>query len=175
MPEVIATYENLDRAREAMSALERGGVGSDAVSLEGGAAARASAETDTSRRDRRVAAQVGSRVLIGVLGGAALGAGIGLLVGWVAFGSFSAILGSAIAGAIAGGVVGGAVGGYGTPAQSEEWELTHEPESRGSVRVRVRSDDLTELDRAAQVLITGRPVDLRRAGRSTSQDATGEA
>jgi hypothetical protein len=175
MPEVIATYETLDRAREAMSALERGGVGSDAVSLEGGAAARAAAETDTSRRDRRVAGQVGNRVLLGVLGGAAIGAGIGLLVGWIAFGSFGPILGSAIAGAIAGGVVGGAVGGYGTPAESEEWELTHESEPPGSVTVRVRSEDLAELDRAAQVLAKGRPVDLRRAGRSSSQDDTGEA
>jgi outer membrane lipoprotein SlyB len=164
MPDVIATYRDLDHAREAMTALERGGVGSDAVSLEGRQVARAAAELDTSRRDRHVAAQVGSRVLLGGILGSAVGAVIGGLVGWLAFGSFGPILASLLAGAIAGGAVGGAVGGYGAPAENEEWELTHEAEPPGSVRVRVSSDDLEELDRAAKVLAAKRPLDLRRAG-----------
>jgi outer membrane lipoprotein SlyB len=164
MPDVIATYRNMDAAREAMAALERGGVGSDAISLEGRRVARAAVETDTSRRDRHVAAQVGSRVLaIGIVG-AVVGAVIGGLVGWVAFGTFGPILGSAVAGAVAGGVVGGAIGGYGTPAETEEWELTHQDELDGPVRIRVRSDDHGELDRAAQALAAKHPMDLKRAG-----------
>jgi outer membrane lipoprotein SlyB len=164
MPDIIATYRNLDEARRAMAALERGGVGSDAISLEGRQAARAAVETDTSRRDRHVAAQVGSRALLGGVLGALLGAVVGVVVGWLVFGSFGPILGSALAGAIAGAAVGGAVGGYGTPAESEDWELTHQAEPDEPVRVRVRSDDLHELDQAAQVLAAKRPLDLRRAG-----------
>jgi hypothetical protein len=164
VPDVIATYQDLDRAREAMSALERKGVGSDAISLEGQRAERAAARHDTSRRDRRVVGQVGKRALFGGVLGAALGAVIGGIVGWLAFGSFGPILGAAVAGAIAGGAVGGALGGYGTPAVSEEWELTHEAAPDGAVRIRVRSDDPEELERAAQVLEEKRPIALEGPG-----------
>jgi hypothetical protein len=164
MPDIIATYRTLDDARQAMAALERGGVGSDAISLEGRPVARAAVETDTSSRDRHVAAQVGSRALLGGVLGGLVGAVIGGVVGWLVFSSLGPILGSALAGAIAGGAVGGAVGGYGTPAESEDWELTHEAEPDGPVRIRVRSEDFDELDRAAQVLAAKRPLDLRRAG-----------
>jgi outer membrane lipoprotein SlyB len=164
MPDIVATYRDLDDARGAMTALERKGVGSDAISLEGQQAARAAVETDTSRRDRHVAAEVGGRALQGAFLGAFLGAVIGGVVGWLVFGSFGPILGSAVAGAMAGGAVGVALGGYGTPAVSEDWELTHEAEPDGTVRVRVRSDDHDELDRAAQVLAAKRPLDLRRVG-----------
>lgn len=160
---MIATYRDLDDARQAMTALERGGVGSDAISLEGRQAARAAMETDTSERDRHVAAQVGSRALLTGAIGTVIGAVLGGVVGWLAFGTFGPILGSALAGAIAGGAVGAAIGGYGTPAVSEDWELTHEPEE-GPVRVRVRSEDHDELDRAAELLKAKRPLDLRRAG-----------
>jgi hypothetical protein len=162
MPDVIATYGDLDLAREAMTALERKGVGSDAISLEGRQAREAAAEHDTSRRDRHMAAQVGSRALIGGLVGAAIGAGIGLLVGWLAFGSFGPVLGSAVAAAIGGGAVGGFIGGYGSQAQTDSWELTHEVEPDGRVVVRVRSNDPAELDRAVEVLQGKRPISLER-------------
>ena len=163
MPDIVATYRDLDDARGAMTALERKGVGSDAISLEGRQAARAAVEMDTSRRDRHVAAQVGGRALLGAFLGAFLGAVIGGVVGWLVFGSFGPILGSAVAGAMAGGAVGVALGGYGTPAVSEDWELTHEPEP-GTVRVEVRSDDPQELERAAAV--------LREADALSVEDAT---
>jgi outer membrane lipoprotein SlyB len=162
MPDVIATYRDLDDARAALTALERGGVGSDAISLEGEPVARAAVEADTSSRDRRMAAQVGGRALLGAVLGSALGALIGGMIAWLVFGSLGPILGSAVAGAIGGGAVGVALAGYGTPAVSEDWELTHEEEPGGNVRVRVRSEDRAELDRAAQVMASKHPLDLRR-------------
>jgi hypothetical protein len=163
MPTVTATYGDLDKARQAMAALERTGVGSDAISLEGRPAARAAAEHDTSRRDRHVAAQVGGRVLLGGVIGAMIGAIVGALVGWLVFDSFGALLGSLLAGAVAGGAVGGAIGGYGTAAVSEDWELTHEDEPNGPVRLRVHSTDAEEVERAAGVLADRNPVSLDRS------------
>lgn len=163
MPEIIATYRDLDRAREAMTALERRGVGSDAVSLEGGAPARAAAEHDTSRRDGRMVAQVGKRAFMGIAVGSVLGAVLAGVIGLLVFGSLWPVVGSAIAGGIAGGALGLALAGYGTPAVSEEWELTHEDEPGGDVRVRVRSDEPDELERAAEVLRDKDAVSIERA------------
>jgi len=73
---------------------------------------------------------------------------VGLVIGSVAFTGSTAVW----AAGIAGGVIGAAIGGYATPAMSEEWELTHEPEPDGSVAIRVTCDDPAELDRAAEIL-----------------------
>jgi outer membrane lipoprotein SlyB len=150
--EVIARYRDLDDAREALAALERGGIDGADISLEGRRAARAAAEHDTARRDRAVTRQVGSRVALGGVAGAVLAAVVGLVIGSVAFTGSAAMWSAAVAGGIAGGVIGAAIGGYATPAMSEEWELTHEPEPDGSVAIRVTSDDPAELDRAAEIL-----------------------
>jgi outer membrane lipoprotein SlyB len=141
-------------ARKAMAALERRGVGSDAVTLEGSGAARAAREPDTSERDLRVAEHVGSRAILGLVAGTAVGGSIGLLVAAVAVGGFGSVWvwAATIAGAVAGGAVGMAIGGYATPAVSEGWELTHEPESGGTVVIEVRSDNPRELERATEVL-----------------------
>lgn len=111
MPDVIATYRDLDHARQAMTALERGGVGSDAISVEGEQVARAATERDTSARDDRVTTQVGSRAIVGGVIGVLVGVLIGTGAGWLLFGSFAPILATTIAGGIAGGAVGGFLGG----------------------------------------------------------------
>ena len=151
---MVARFPDMDAAREAMATLERRGVGSDAVTLEGTGAERAATEPDTSERDLRVAEHVGSRTILGLVAGTAVGGSIGLLVAAVAVGGFGSIWvwAATVAGAVAGGAVGMVVGGYGTPAVSEDWELTHEPRSKGSVVIEVRSEDPQELDRAAKVL-----------------------
>lgn len=153
MAEIVATFRDMDRARAAMAALERHGVGSDAVSLVGSGPAHAAREEDTSERDLRVARHVGSRAIFGLTVGTAVGGAIGLIVAAVVVGGFGSVWvwGATIAGGVAGGAVGMALGGYATPAVSEDWELTHEDEP-GTVRVAVRSADREELDRAADVL-----------------------
>jgi outer membrane lipoprotein SlyB len=160
---VTATYRSLEGARQAMTALERAGIDSSRISLEGERPARAAAEHDTSRRDLRVTGQLGSRVLIGGVVGAAAGGLVGWLIGSLAFEGFPAMLATVIAGVIAGSVIGGALSGYGTPAMSEDWELTHQDEPPGQTRVRVTSDDSEELDRAAGLLRGKDAISVDRA------------
>jgi outer membrane lipoprotein SlyB len=160
---VTATYRSLEGARQAMTALERAGIDSSRISLEGERPARAAAEHDTSRRDLRVTGQLGSRVLIGGVVGAAAGGLVGWLIGSLAFEGFPAMLATVIAGVIAGSVIGGALSGYGTPAMSEDWELTHQDEPPGQTRVRVTSDDPEELDRAAGLLRGKDAISVDRA------------
>jgi hypothetical protein len=151
---VVATYADMDRAREAMAALERSGVGSDAISLLGSAPVRAAREEDTSERDLRVTTHVGSRAILGLIIGTAAGGVLGLVIAAVATAGFDSIWvwGAAIAGGIGGGALGMALGGYSTPAVAEDWELTHEREPGGAVRLEVTSDDPGELERAATLL-----------------------
>ena len=161
----MASFPDMAQAREAMATLERRGVGSDAVSLEGGGPARAAREGDTSERDLRVTRHVGSRAIVGLVVGTAVGGAIGLVIAAVVVGGFGSVWvwASTIAGGVAGGAVGLVLGGYSTPAVSEDWELTHEPEP-GTVRLEVRSDDPKELERAATV--------LREAHALSVEDAT---
>jgi hypothetical protein len=150
---VVATYADMEQAREAMAALERSGVGSDAISLQGSAPAKAAGEEDTSERDLRVTTHVGSRAILGLVIGTAAGGVLGLVIAAVAAGGFGSVWvwGATIAGGIGGGALGLALGGYSTPAVTEDWELTHEHEP-GGVRVEVSSEDRGELERAAKVL-----------------------
>ena len=161
----MASFPDMAQAREAMATLERRGVGSDAVSLEGGGPARAAREGDTSERDLRVTRHVGSRAIVGLVVGTAVGGAIGLVIAAVVVGGFGSVWvwASTIASGVAGGAVGLVLGGYSTPAVSEDWELTHEPEP-GTVRLEVRSDDPKELERAATV--------LREAHALSVEDAT---
>jgi hypothetical protein len=159
---IVASFPDLDRAREAMAALERRGVGSDAISLRGSSAHEAAEGPDTSERDLRVASHVGSRAIFGLAVGAAIGGVAALFIAAVIAGGFGRgwVWGVALAGLVAGGAVGFVLGGYSTPAVSEDWELTHEPEPGGSVTVEVRSADPDELDRAAKLLRDGEALSV---------------
>lgn len=165
--DVIARYRDLDQARKALTALERGGIEGARISLEGGAPARAATRHDTAGRDRRVARQIGSRVALSGLAGAILGGLAGFLIGGMAFDGAAALWSAVVGGVIAGAAVGGVIGGYATPAMSEGWELTHEEDldgRDGEVAVRVSSTDRGELDKAAKVLRSKDPISIERPG-----------
>jgi outer membrane lipoprotein SlyB len=159
---VTATYRDLDQARAALTALERGGVDSSSISLEGARAARAAGRHDTAARDRGVTRQMGTRVAVGAAVGGVLGGLAGFLLGSIAFSGPTALWAALVAGTIAGGAVGAAVGGYATPAMGEEWEVTHDPAPDGPVWVRVTLDRPDELEKAAEVLGEKDPISIDR-------------
>jgi hypothetical protein len=154
MTEIVARYEDLTRAREAIAALERSGIESASIALEGRQAVRAAEEEDTALRDRRVAGHLGRRVVVGASVGTAIGAVAGFVVAAILLGGFGNpfVWAAAVGGAVAGGAVGGLLAGVATPAMSEDWELTHQAEPNGPIRVRVSTTDPHVRDRAARVL-----------------------
>ena len=161
---LVATYTSLDRAREAMTALERSGIEGADVSLEGdGADSRPAGSDDSLReRDRGVARQFASRAFVGAGIGLVVGVLVGLLIGSLSFERGSATIASAIAGGLAGAALGGVWGGLLTPAMSRDWERTHVGSSGGSVRVAVTTDDAEALDRAERILREKDAVSVER-------------
>ncbi|MGH2725162.1 MAG: hypothetical protein ACRDI0_13085 [Actinomycetota bacterium] len=156
MPErhtILGVYPDMDRAREAMTALERSGIEAAEISLEGEPAARAADDPVTAERDLRVTGHVGKRAITGLLVGSVIGAVIGAVAAGIATGGFGGpvMWAAAIGGGVAGGAVGGVMTGLATPAMSDDWELTHEPTSDG-VRIRVTSEDPGEIERAEGIL-----------------------
>lgn len=108
---LIATFDDVERARRAILTLEREGIEGSRVALESGATDRPPAETsDTRGRDRQLGRDVGTRVAIGAALGTAAGAGLGLLVGLLLF-SGAAVWAWTIGAGIAGGAVGGVIAG----------------------------------------------------------------
>lgn len=159
----VAKFPDMARARQAMDALQRAGIEAAEVTIEGRAAERAAARTDTSDRDARVAEHVGSRAALGAVIGIAVGAAVGLMAGIVVLDlSTASVVAATISAAVAGGAVGGVLGGVSSADLAEEWELTHDPAARGPVLVVVHSDDPEEIDRAAGVLRDKEPVQIER-------------
>jgi outer membrane lipoprotein SlyB len=160
--EVVARFPDMDRARLALAALERGGIEGADASLHGRPVAKAAGEHDTRERDAGVSRHMASRVAIGALVGSLVAGLGGLLVGLVAFDGTGGIVAAGMVGLLAGGAVGAAIGGYGTPAETEDWELTHQPEPDGPVVVLVQADDPDELARAVEILEAKDPISVER-------------
>lgn len=153
---VLAVYPDLDKAREAISALELHGTEGDDISLlapdpEG----EHEVAEDTRSRDAGMVRQVGGRTGAGaVLGTAAgvLGAGIALAVpgvGPVVGAGFWAVMAGSGA---AGGALGGIFGAESALRNSEVWEQTFQSVGEGRVLVGVHSEDAKVVDRAVDVL-----------------------
>jgi outer membrane lipoprotein SlyB len=160
--DIVARYPDMDRAREALAALERGGIEGAEASLHGRPVSQAAGEHDTRERDARVSRHLATRVAVGAVVGALAAGLLGLIIGSIAFSGTGATWAAALAGVLAGGAVGGAIGGYGTPAETEDWELTHQPEPDGPVLVLVQADDPDELARAIQILEDKDPISVER-------------
>jgi outer membrane lipoprotein SlyB len=153
MRRVTASFPDLDHARQAMDSLQRGGIEAARIHLSGRAVERAAGRLDTSRRDVREPAHIGSRAILGGLIGLVAGGLIGLVVGLLVFEAGGpAVLGAAVAGAVAGAVVGGMIGGLASADLSEEAELTYEPVKDGRVRVTVSAETEEEIERAEALL-----------------------
>ena len=153
---VVATFPDMDVAREAMLALGRAGIDADNMSMLGRDVRDVESDADTRLRDMEVMGDLGKKAA--VAGGA--GTVIGGIVGAVAFAlpGLGPVIGSGIWAAVAGGAIaGGAVGGMvGTVAAAElgpEWEVSYgEPLREGRVLVAVHAQDDQEASEAAKIL-----------------------
>ncbi len=153
---VVATFPDLDAAREAMLALGRSGLDADNMSMLGRDVRDVESDADTRFRDLEVTGELAKKAAIA--GGA--GTVLGGIVGAVTFAlpGLGPVIGSGIWAAVAGGAVaGGAIGGMvGTVASAElgpEWEVSYgEPLREGHVLVAVHAGDDEEAAEAAKIL-----------------------
>jgi outer membrane lipoprotein SlyB len=176
---VVATFDSMEKAREAMEDLGEAGIEANDVSLVGAEVESAAADPDTRVRDMEVTAEVGKKAILGGATGSALGAlagaaafaipGIGPAIG-------TGIWAAAAAGAVAGGAVGGMVGGVASMDLNENWELTFQDAIRGGKAVvAVHAHDDSEAKKAAEILEGAKPEKIEHLDGNGSQLSTSEA
>ena len=165
----VAVYRDLNAARAAVDALERGGIDAVHVSLLGPGVEEAARRADMRDRDERVARHVGARVGTGAAAGAAVGGAAGFLGGLLAFAipGIGPVVGAGVwaataAGGIAGGTMGGVVAGVSSFDMTPAWELTSQSVRQGRVVVGVHTDDAGLLDRALHILDETRATSVER-------------
>ena len=152
---VVATFSDVEAARDAMVALGRAGIEADRISMLGREAEEAASDPDTRLRDMEVTGDVAKKA--GTAGAA--GSALGALAGAAAFviPGIGPVLGSGIwagvlAGGAAGGVIGGMVGGVGA-LSLQELDLTYQDALRdGKAMVAVAADDEEAAGKVREVL-----------------------
>jgi outer membrane lipoprotein SlyB len=164
---VVALFDEMKQAREAIGALEAHGFDAGSISLEGAPATRAANREDTRRRDARVPRFVGSHVAVGAIVGGALGVGIGILIAALAVGgSAVALTSGGVGGAIVGGAIGVMIAGVSSLPVTPDWELTFERDRDGRIMVAVGAEDPAKAQEAAQVLDELQPVSVKQVDAS---------
>lgn len=153
---VTATFSTVERAREAIAALEHRGIEAANISLLGVAARETKSDRETQVADARLTGYVGKRILIGAVAGAATG----LVVALVAGGPASIAV---VSGLVAGAGIGGVIGGMWGLGMSPAWERTFQTSEERPATVAVHGDDAELVERAAAVLEEHQPVELRRS------------
>jgi outer membrane lipoprotein SlyB len=153
---VVATFPDMDAAREAMLALGRAGVDADRMSMLGRDVREVESDADTRLRDLEVTGDLAKKAAAAGSAGTVLGG----IVGAVAFAlpGLGPVIGSGIwaavaGGAVAGGAVGGMVGAVTAAELGPEWEVSYgEPLRQGRVLVAVHAQDDEEASEAAEIL-----------------------
>lgn len=176
---VFATYDDPEKAKEAIVALERAGIDGthiSALALDDPDSTEPGDESTmgaTVRQDSEVLSEVGSDVgrgaAIGAVAGALGGTAIAIAIPGVGAALGAGILAVTAGGAVAGTGVGGFAGAVsGTPA-SPGWEQALLDLDEGRIVVGVHNDDRAVFDSAADVLGDSGAMSVR------SIDADGEA
>lgn len=153
---VVATYGQVERARDAVLALGRAGIEAGKVSMVGRDVEEVASDPDTRLRDLEVTGEVARKAALG----GATGSLIGGLAGAAAFvvpgvgpAIGTGIWAAVAAGGAAGGAVGGMVGGVASIDLNDEWELTFQDALRGGkVLVAVHADDEEQAAEARRTL-----------------------
>ena len=169
---VMATFGQMEQAREAVLALNRAGVEAEKVSMIGKDVEEVASDPDTRLRDLEVTGEVAKKAALGGAAGSVLGGlagaaafvipGVGPVIG-------SGIWAAVAAAGVAGGAVGGMVGGVASIDLNDEWELTFQDALKGGkVLVAVHADDEEQAAEARRTLEEHGPekvVDLDADGK----------
>lgn len=180
---VVATFPDLEQARDVIKALNDAGVDGDDISVLGRQVDEVSSDPDTRLRDLDSTADLGKKAALGGVTGSAVGAGIAGAIALLMPGIGPVVAGgiwAAVAGGVAaGGVIGGMVGAIEATELGPEWEVSYgEPLRAGKVLVAVHASDDKEARKAAQIFDRegADQVDhLDREGHPLGGDGSGSA
>jgi outer membrane lipoprotein SlyB len=152
---LVATYENPDKARAALQALERKGVEAADIELFGpGIASGKRPVTNDEQQaiDMRSTAAVGKRFTAVSAALAVVGAIVGGVLGAVVSDGYGGgILAGVLGGFIVGGLLGFLWGGYGSLPANEQFADTFQSDG-GETSLAVHADDETVIDLARETL-----------------------
>lgn len=157
---VAASFDGMESARRAITALERAGIEGSDIVLEGPGERRVEREPRVPERDAGVARELSTWGLLGGAAGLMLGALVGLVTGYLFFGTDGWAIWAMVVG-MAG--VGLALGGLALPTwflpQQPQFDETYQEGVRpGEVRVAVRAADEATRRRATDVLLKQHPL-----------------
>jgi hypothetical protein len=164
---IIAAYENMGAAKQAIDALQLAGLEAAEVSLLGATAAEAEAHVDKESVHYGDAAVANEWLWRGVLwtgAGVVLGAILGLLLTLIPGWPINALLSTMIF-AIVGGTLGGFVGVMMRIDAGDNVDQPYRPVSNRHVLLGVISRDPHRVERAESVLNRGNPLSLHRYDR----------
>jgi hypothetical protein len=152
--DVVASFPDMQSARQAMLALEQSGIDGANISLGGPAAHRAALDTDPTERDARLARNWLRWSIAGGAAGLVVGAIIGALLGLLVFGAGgAAVWYCALGGAGVGLAIGGLVAPISRTPVNPAAESTLDTDSaNGPVQVSVRPPSSDAVARIAEVL-----------------------
>lgn len=165
--DVLATFDSMDAARDAVQSLQMAGIDAARISLFGPAADEAAADLSVVEADARFGGEMWRRTWIGAVIGLALGMLLGGVIAYVvlrdagpnAVGVFwAAVFGTGVLGL----GTGAATGATSAAQMSRAWELTFHPVLPGQVGVGVHTGDAREAERAKAVLERHAPSQLER-------------
>jgi hypothetical protein len=150
---VVATFDNPDQARAALTHLERHGVDAADIELFGPGADKAHQPiTNDEQRavDLKIVSFLGRRIGPAMVGGAIVLGVLAAVVGRLAFHSTMGMVLAGVGGAIVGAWLGLLYGGYTGLAVDEDWADTFAAE--GETSVAVHSADEREIEAAIEAL-----------------------
>lgn len=168
---VVASFRDMEQARQALLAVQRGGIDEGKIRLHGQARTDAVAETDPRERDAGVTKDIGKTALLGILGGLVIGGVAGFVGGAFAYGVpgvsadpvgngiWVATIGMAGVGAATGGLV-SSVAKLG---QGDTFERTYQQSTTaGEVLLGVHSDSVDDITKAITILETNGPMRVQQ-------------
>lgn len=158
---VTAVYPDMEHARRGAEALEGRGIEAGDIFLAGRAAQQASADADTSQRDRAFSSYAGRSAGSGILIGLAAGLVLGLIVGLSIRTDAVVILASMAGFAGAGAGLGLFAGLLSRGKISGPYEETFD-DAGGPVVLGVHTHDQAAYEKAADALADTDPEEVRR-------------
>jgi hypothetical protein len=168
---VLATFPDMEVARDVIASLEGAGVDGNKISLLGRRAEEAATPDtqETARQDKAMAGDAGRSAGIGAAAGAGVGGAVGFLAGAAAFGIpgvgpaiGAGIWATTLGGAAFGGGLGLLQGGIAGVKESEAWQLTYDSVKEGKVVIGVHADDPGTVEDAAGIFADHGGTDVNR-------------